>query len=350
MNRKDLNIQGMRENWARHSHLLASNMPKNKVSVDNIVVSDEDVIAEQYTMPEGFNVSFCTWDSVDDMMEQCSRMCNGKVNHTKWAGKKGFTWDSGSYTHHKDTLSKGVAPTEEILNIYQELRDVVDAKFVSVPMEKMRSRKRKRNMTWAGGSVNMARYNEMMNTGRIAPCFNGLSKRADRPVIKIGLNCAMSWSNSDISFARISSMCAVICDKMEEMGYGVEVYGVFSGLTYNTCLNHANGMKKKNGTWDEYWMVDKWLIKSGDEPLDVQRVLSHGMSGLLRLWGFMTEFFCHGASNPSSTSANDCPPEVVKEAGLDILIEKSWSRSSNEENADRIVGLIEELIGTPSPE
>jgi hypothetical protein len=354
MRRKDINPEGMRKNWKECRHLLQENLPSKKgkpFTADDIVISEGDVIAEQYTTEEGYNISLASFDSVDEYMEQMNRMLGGMINHTSWARRKSFTWADGCFTDTKDTLEKGVAPSERILEIFEELREVVEAKIgLAVPIEKCRSARRRRVPSWGGGSINMARYNEMQTTGKVLPCFTGLSKRADRPVIKIGLNISMSWQNGQEDFARIASACAVLCDKMETLGYGVEVYAVDSARATNMRKypNHANGMKKKDyKTFGEFWKVSKWLLKEGDNPMDVQRIMSHGMSGLLRCWGFSDEFLVHGGGDPSHTMCNDTPKEVVKEVGLDILIEKSWSRSNVEANADRIVGMVEELIGTP---
>lgn len=327
-------------------------MKKGKpFTVDDIVISEGDVIAEQYTTQDGFNISLASFDNVEEYMKQINRMLGGMINHTSWSKSKSFTWEDGCYTDTKDTLEKGVAPNTEALKVYEELREIVEAKIgLAVPIEKCRSARRRRVPSWGGGSINMSRYNEMKTTGKVIPCFTGLSKRADRPVIKIGLNTSMSCGNRQSDFARIASACAVLCDKMETLGYGVEVYAVDSARCayMERFPNLANGKKKnKKSDFAEFWKVTKWLLKEGDNPMDVQRIMSHGMSGLLRCWGFSNEFLVHGGGDPSNTYCNDTPKEVVKEAGLDLLIEKSWSRSNAESNADRIVGMVQELIGTP---
>jgi hypothetical protein len=279
-------------------------------------------------------------------------MLDGRIEDTHWSSRSGdFTWGKGSnFKDTKEILGKGIAPNQKCLDIFEELKDVVNAKLgLAVPVERCRSARRKRRPAWAGGSINMARYNEMQTTGKVIPCFTGLTRRADRPIVRIGLNTSMSCGNQPEDFGRISAVAGVLCEKLESLGYGVEIYAVDSCRPYGMSNRKYDAMgHRKTKGWGEYWMNTKWLIKNGDEPLDCQRIMSHGMSGLLRCWGFSACYLMHGACDPSSMSCLDTPREVIESCGLDIMVEKSWSRTNSEANADRIVGMVEELVGTPS--
>jgi hypothetical protein len=335
----------MRDNW-KASYAFGENIPDRDVS--KIVISDGDVIAE-HIEDEGYHVSRAIFSSVDEYIEQVERMLN--IESTEWYGSKYFTFGSRDYQESKEILEEGRTPSDKVTECYERLKSIVDGKIgMQVPVERCRSARRKRRQAWAGGNINVTKFVEDQQTGRVSPCFIAMSKRADRPVVRIGLNICMSHQNTEDDFGRLAATAAVLCERLEILGYGVEIHAYSGGrFTSMNCKNQPNGHPLKEGWGRSWWRANTWLLKSGNDPLDVQRIMSNGISALLRLWGFSEEFLVHGGACPSSTKAEDTPDEVVKLAGLDVLVEKTWSRTSgDEENADRIVGIIQELIGTPT--
>ena len=70
------------------------------------------------------------------------------------------------------------------------------------------------------------------------------------------------------------------------------------------------------------------------------------MPGLLRDVMFRAKpaALAHGYMN---WYCMDCPGEVAEACDVDVMLEKSWSRTnSDERNADRIVGKINELLAS----
>ena len=216
---------------------------------------------------------------------------------------------------------------------------------MSVPLERCRSARRKRKPSWAGGNVNIAKYIETEQTGKIQPCFSGLSKRADRPVVSIGVRVSLSGGNGGAAFGNIAAAAAVLCDKLETLGYGVEIHGLcMSEYRAHRHLVKPDG-EPCGAKWRDRgcWAATTWMLKTADEPLDVQRIMSQGMSGVQRGYNFPALSLIHGGLTAGGNSM-DSPNEIVNALGYDIVIEKSWSRSNKEANAARICGIVKDLL------
>jgi len=145
-------------------------------------------------------------------------------------------------------------------------------------------------------------------------------------VVRIGINYSLSAGNNINSFSRIVGLSAIFAELLEELGYGVEIYG--SSL----YQNHKKPSKKR-----KKWLGIMFPIKSATEPLDFDRIYSLGLPGLLRDCEFRTEqyiFGCHGGRCSSP------PQDMLKFADVDVLITKSWT-SGNQ--VEKIIQVIENL-------
>ena len=256
-------------------------------------------------------------------------------------------WVYGSTREEAEEIwDKGIAPNDKAREVYEEMRDALAAQFVSTGMQKCRSRRRRRVHAWAGGSVNVPKYLESRESGVPAPVFRTMSKRADRPVVRIGLNTSMSCSMSPDQFAKIGAITACMCEKFEELGYGVEVVSLSCGLWEKGVKRRVGLDGKKLGkreAWSDCWAVPIVPIKRADEPLDAERVLSMGQPGTLRDLAFRARYLCLGIT--SGCSVPDLPEDVVEACGCDVVIERKWTRGNPEETADRIVGKMKQIIG-----
>jgi hypothetical protein len=291
---------------------------------------------------------FRSLDHVMDVAESCMPIGSGiEIDGGDWV------YGSLGKDETYKALREGRSPSENTRKIYEDLREEVQCRIIQGGFSKARSARRKRVKSWAGGSLNVNRYLESRNSGRITPCFNTMRKRADRQVVRIGINTLMSCGNRQKAWFNLSANAATMCEALEQLGYGVEIVGV-SSCRYKM---HSGKSRKfspggeKCKAYREFTYATMWVLKSYDDPLDIERIMSIGCPGLSRDVTFRVDAMCHGVmylvggSQDGSSQCIETRKDVTKELGLDIMMEKTWSESGDERNATRIVGKIKELLG-----
>ena len=145
-------------------------------------------------------------------------------------------------------------------------------------------------------------------------------------IVRIGINFILSCGNSIESFSRMVGLSAVFAELLENLGYGVEIYGAGMVQSRN---NHLKKRKK--------WIGTLIPVKSATEPLDFDRIYSLGLPGLLRDAYFRVEDHVFGCSGGI---CNSIPMESVKFADVDVFITKSWTEGNQSE---RIMQVIDNL-------
>jgi len=259
-----------------------------------------------------------------------------------------WTYGDQSKEDTNDQWDRGIAPGEWARDLYNETRDLIKAGFIQADLSRCRTNKRKRVKAWAGGSVNVPRYLESRMSGKPAPVFRQLSKRASRPVIRLGLNTMASCGCDRRDFIRVSAMVASMTEKLEAMGYGVEIVACYA--LYDPCYRGKTDLAPDGEVlpfkYDSRWISCSFPIKRASERLDVERVMSVGQVGTFRDLGFRSMWVQHGCHNYGSTQCLSVPDEVVMEGmKLDCMIETSWSRDGGAGMAERVAGKIKQIVG-----
>ena len=90
--------------------------------------------------------------------------------------------------------------------------------------------------------------------------------------IRIALNFGLNSNNKEINFAKIVGVLGALADMLTKLGYATEILGV----------NYRKYMGKK----DLGYTSSIITFKKAGEKLDLQRLLSMGLQGLLRDWEF----------------------------------------------------------------
>ena len=137
-------------------------------------------------------------------------------------------------------------------------------------------------------------------------------------VVRIGINYSLSAGNNLDSFSRIVGLSAIFAELLENLGYGVEIYG--SSL----YQNHKKPSKKR-----KKWLGMIFPVKSVSEPLDFERIYSLGLSGLLRDAEFRIEEYVYGTHGGSCMVP---PQSLIELADIDVLISKSWTNGNQVES------------------
>ena len=171
------------------------------------------LLGEQITTMKGSNVHRVEFRDLDHMRSHLDEA----LPYEEWdreamlGNDPDWTYDGSSREETIECWEKGIAPSQESRKIYEDMRDSVRAQFVSTDMRKCRAAKRRRVNAWSGGSVNIPKYLDSKESGIPAPVFRTMSKRADRPVIRIGLNTSMGAQQVGEKFAKIAAITACMC-------------------------------------------------------------------------------------------------------------------------------------------
>ena len=154
-----------------------------------------------------------------------------------------------------------------------------------------------------------------------------IERKGSQKVVRIAINCSISWQNKPKDFAKLVSLSAVFCEILEELGYGVEIYCCF--------ISELTGYRKTPDNIN--WESMLFPIKECTEVLDVERIYSLGLQGLLRDVFFRVERVeTGGHAGICETPPND----VLEFSNIDVVVEKTWTDGNQ---AERIVQAIENL-------
>ena len=190
------------------------------------------------------------------------------------AGEEGSSrekWTYGNEIVGRENLHRALTigqTSNKVIRLYQKLRSEMDmdariSKFVGKGL----SCKRKRVVRDDGDDLSMSRL-----MGGQDQYWSTTERKSQRSNVRIGMNMAISWKHKEKDFARLGATLALISDVLTKMGFAVEV------LAYNFV--RYNG----SNSWKHFGMSIP--IKMPNEPLDIHRLMSAGLSGLFRDYCF----------------------------------------------------------------
>ena len=141
------------------------------------------------------------------------------------------------------------------------------------------------------------------------------------PIVRIGINFALSSGNEPQDFARIVGTAAAAAQCLTVAGYGVEIIGAACVATKGRKLSRTHS-------------AHTFTLKSSDEPMDIQRVCSIGAPGLLR------EYWHRINQRDSGEATGICsgfPRHWWNEIGVDYLISRNHSAMNQ---VDVLAGIV----------
>jgi hypothetical protein len=168
---------------------------------------------------------------------------------------------------HYNALKMGKA-SKMMLDSYQKMRTSIESSLnVSKFYQQGLSCMRTRRFMDEGDEIDIDRYLGGADNTWITHKRNKKAKN-----IRIGMNFGLSCSNNERNFAKLVSVLAVLTDMLTKLGFATEVIGV-------NCRGYRG---KRN--YSQICSAIKF--KGAGERLDIQRLLSMGLQGLLRDWEF----------------------------------------------------------------
>lgn len=241
------------------------------------------------------------------------------------------TWTYGSNVVGRDNLKRALTigqSSDNMIQLYQKMRSEIDmdariSKFVGKGL----SCKRKRVIRDDGDDLSMARL-----MGGQDQYWSTTVRQSQRANVRIGMNMAISWQHKEEDFARLGATLALISDVLTKMGYAVEV------IAYNFV--------QYNGGNDWKYFGISIPIKMPNEPLDIHRLMSAGLSGLFRdyCFGLMDtkyEFYRGMGYQCETTDA------YKRELDLLHVVEQRFCKTTDDA-VDGLVSTLEKLANKPT--
>lgn len=189
-------------------------------------------------------------------------------------GSSRESWVYGTEVVGRDALLNALTvgkTSNKILRMYNKMRTELEIKAgVSKFLGTGLSCKRKRVIRDDGDDLSMSRL-----MGGNDNYWGTIQRNSQRRNVRIGMNVGIACGHSEGDFARLGASLAVMSDVLTKMGYAVEVI--------------AYDFVRYSGRRDwKHWAISV-PIKKPNEPLDVHRLLSAGLSGFFRdiLFGVM---------------------------------------------------------------
>ena len=239
-------------------------------------------------------------------------------------------WTYGSEVVGRENLHRALTigqTSNKVIRLYQKLRSEMDmdgriSKFTGKGL----SCKRRRVVRDDGDDLSMARL-----VGGQDQYWSTTERKSQRSNVRIGMNMAISWKHKEKDFARLGATLALISDVLTKMGFAVEV------LAYNFVRYSGNK------SWKYFGMSIP--IKMPNEPLDIHRLMSAGLSGLFRdyCFGLMDKEYGFYTGLGRQCETTDA---YKKELNLIHTVEQRFCRTT-EQAIDGLAQTLQKLANKP---
>lgn len=223
---------------------------------------------------------------------------------------------------HRKALLVGKA-SEKCINTFKTMKASINNGLnVSQFYRKGLSCKRNRRFMDEGDEIDIDRF--LGNADNVWTSYKRDKKAKN---IKIALNFGLACSNSEENFAELVAVLSTLSDLLTQLGYATEVLG---------C-----NARRYSGSRDYYQTCSSITFKRSGERLDIQRLLSMGLQGLLRDLEFgVGEMLDYNYSQGQQTLM---APELREMLNINYVIEQK-SVKSDQQKMDFFEGVITDLV------
>jgi hypothetical protein len=209
-------------------------------------------------------------------------------------------WYFGEYRTKEETYRCATTGTvkQELLNKVDKIKFDLLQKYPKLAELETHAvtKKRRRRFAEHGDEIDIDRY----MSGEVE-CWQQSVKSPEKRSLKIMFNGAQNAGQNANTFIENIIMFAAVSDLFEKAGLSVEIWcGDATQFHYTPGRSYG---------------VNVFKMKDANEPLDIARVLSSGLSGVFRHWSFATlrnVFKTKDAGLGTATYGSNAP--VLKEA------------------------------------
>tara|TARA_R100001510_G_C7638870_1_gene196664 strand:+ start:472 stop:1371 length:900 start_codon:yes stop_codon:yes gene_type:complete len=250
-------------------------------------------------------------------------------NGTK--GSKREKWVYGKEVVGRENLHRALTlgqTSDKVIRLYQKMRSELNmdariSKFVGKGL----SCKRKRIIRDDGDDLSMSRL-----MGGQDQYWSTTERKSQRSNIRIGMNVGIAHTHTEKDFARLGATLALISDVLTKMGYAVEV------IAYSFCKYSGDS------NWKHFGLSIP--IKKPNEPLDIHRLMSAGLSGLLRdyIFGLNELKYSFDSSMGRQCETTDA---YKKELNLLHVVEQRYCKTTDEA-IDGLAQTLQKLADKPN--
>lgn len=251
-----------------------------------------------------------------DMTELLECIYEGKYffgnNGEPGSGREEWTYGTGVVG--RDNLKRALMigeTSENLIAEYHKIREEIERKAgISRFTGRGLSCRRKRVIRDDGDDLSMSRL-----MGGSDVYWGTTERKSKRANVRIGMNFGIAGGHGESAFARLGATLAVMSDILTKMGYAVEI------IAFDFC--RYNG---KNN-WKHFGLSIP--VKSPNEPLDIHRVMTSGLQGLLRdfVFGVNKHIYKFNSSMGSQCETSDAYKE---ELNLLHVVEHRFCRTTDD--------------------
>tara|TARA_R100000329_G_scaffold139078_1_gene120825 strand:- start:303 stop:1214 length:912 start_codon:yes stop_codon:yes gene_type:complete len=247
-------------------------------------------------------------------------------------GSSRHEWTYGKHISGRENLKRALEmgrTSDAVINLYKKLRNKVESRVdISKFTGQGLSCKRKRVVRDDGDDLSMSRL-----MGGNDQYWNTTLRKSKRANVRIGMNIAISHLHNEKDFARLGAILALTSDMLTKMGYAVEV------------IAYQFGGYASNGTYDWKYLGISIPIKKPNEPLDIHRLMSAGLSGLFRDFIFGLKDIEY-KSNSSLGYQAETTDTYKRELNLLHVVEQKFC-SSDEKAVDGLAQAMQNIAERP---
>jgi len=258
------------------------------------------------------NYSYMEFNSLDDYKNIIDE---NKWHYTEVPNDSSYT-DSWTYgesfpsqgEHHRDLIN-GQASKLMIESYYETRNKIQNMLNVSSFYRQGLSCLRQRRYTDDGDDLDIDRFLGGTDNYWISHKRNKKAKN-----IRIAMNFGLNSNNNEINFAKLVGVLGALADMLTKLGYATEILG---------CNYRRYRGSKKLG-----YTSSIITFKKAGEKLDLQRLLSMGLQGLLRDWEFgIGEELGYDGSQGSQSRMGE---EFKKHMNINYVIEQAETKTDKD--------------------
>lgn len=241
-----------------------------------------------------------------------------------------------------DKLLKNGDVVDDIYKYVEEYKQELEGSELENLKTKVKSCVRKRKFSEEGYDFDLSRVLNGDPDYRI-----NITQEGKKHFVTIGIQITLSCGNGDKQFAKNTAIAVVLCELLEELGYGVQVVALSS--VYNQLIVRKHRLKSLGA---DPKISDKiitgksetghtFTLKRAEDPMDIRQISCTALSGLLRKYTFAFDRVCYGGVTGTCYESSD---EYLRFCGIDLLVSTQWSQGEIQKQTTSITKAVTDLI------
>ena len=249
-------------------------------------------------------------------------------------------WTFGSIGEKlTDKLLKNGDVVDDIYKYVEDYKQELEGTDLDDLKTKVKSCVRKRKFSEEGYDFDLSRILNGDSDYRI-----NVTQEGKKHFVTIGIQITLSCGNGEKQFAKNTAIAVVLCELLEELGYGVRVvalasvYGQIRPKGLKSLAPSIDYNKLDSGDSETGHM---FVLIRAEDTMDIRQISCTALSGLLRKYTFAFDRICYGGISGTCMESSN---EYLNFCGIDLLVSTQWSKGELGSQTESITKAVTDFI------